>query len=433
VQAAAHASRLNPSSVPVTGTDMPPAAAPSLTPPPHTRTESTLAPTAEFTRIFLLAWIIRYIFRGAAKVGFNELETGKGIVPKIINAMSIPGRWFTKTVFKNKYPLSGMENAAYSVALGLGSGVLSLSYGDAVKKDMLNMFRECVAEEKGVPQEQITFRDITESSNAIIRRTVDNYHTKMRERLGTDALFFLASPLRSEGVTDLLLGGKGVQIFADTWKRKTTLFEDLVTFVNNKINPRNGLGQPVSIGEVFDLYQHYAEAFHPDRMFNNVLGGNPTDTTRWKNSQPIFQRITDLMNQTYAYKHSSAGNDTEACAGGARFALPMLIHLLGNDYIDPDKPAETRTAIEVANAYGIPALKQMSALLAQGQSLEQVQEHFKIQLPAPVEKPRASEKNGVLPKGSTMQPENAPIAKIDSATIAHEAPKPAVQAQATGA
>ncbi|MFZ8455710.1 hypothetical protein ACO1M1_14435, partial [Staphylococcus aureus] len=81
-------------------------------------------------------------------------------------------------------------------------------------------------------------------------------------RLATDALFIPAAMMRKDGWGDFMLGIKGVQLFAGTWKRKTTLFEDMVSFVTNKINPRNGLGQPIAVGEIFDIYQHYAEQFH---------------------------------------------------------------------------------------------------------------------------------------------------------------------------
>lgn len=404
---------------------------PMSAPPPHTRTESTLAPTAEFTRIFLLAWIIRYIFRGASGALFEEKLTAPGLRSKIMNVISSPGRvlqgWLGGT-----HKLSELEAASYSLAIGAGSGLLSWRYGNMVRNDIMNLFREAVADEKGIPQEQVTFRDISSSENAIIRRTVQNYHGKMVERLGTDALFFLAAPLKSGHITDLLLGTKGLQIFGDTWKRKTTMFEDLVTFVNNKINPRNGLGQPVNIGEVFDLYQHYAEGFHPDRMFKSVLGSNPEDIARWSHTQPVFQRITDLMNQTYAYKHSATNKSAEPFAGGANLALPKLIHLLGHDYINPDRPQESLLAVEVVNARGIPALKHMRAALAQGQSVTQVAQQFGVTLPLPsATKAAGGEKNGVLAKGSTMQLDQAePANRIDTASIAHEAPSRTAALQA---
>lgn len=381
---------------------------------PHTQTESTLAPTAEFTRIFLLAWIIRYIFRGAAKAGFEPLIENSGARGKVLNFLSKPGRWLTERVAKGRIPLDQMENAAYSTALGLGSGALSLNYSKLVKSDIQNLFRETVAEEKGIPQEQVTFKDIEASDNQIIQRTVQNYREKMWSRLGTDALFFAAAPLRSEGVTDLLLGAKGVQIFADTWKRKTTMFEDLVTFVNNKINPRNGLGQPVSLGEVFDLYQHYAEGFTPDKMFNNVLSKNATG--RWSHSQPIFQRITDLMNETYAYKHTTVADYQAAHVSGSDFPLPKLIYMLGHDLIDPDRPERTMALVEIMNAHGGTGVKQAVAQLDSGVSPQDVLKQFNLHMPKPQaeQEPKAENNNGVIAKGSTMQLDAVPSTTVDT-------------------
>lgn len=385
---------------------------------PHTQTQSTLAPTAEFTRIFLLAWIIRYIFRGAAKAGFHELNTEAGVASKIVNTLSAPGRWLSKTIFKDKIPMGELENAAYSVSLGLGSGALSLNYSKLVKQDIQNLFRESVAEEKGIPQEQVTFKDITASDNKIIKRTVENYREKMWSRLGTDALFLLAAPLRSEGVTDLLLGGKGVQIFADTWKRKTSMFEDLVTFVNNKINPRNGLGQPVTLGEVFDLFQHYSEAFTPNKMFNNVLSKNASG--RWAHSQPIFQRITDLMNETYAYKHTTPADYDAAKLSGSDFPLPKLIYMLGHDMIDPDRPDRTLALVEIMNAHDGKTVQHAMAQMNAGQSPQQVLQQLGLHYIAPEQRPhdpKVETSNGVIAKGSTMQADAVPSTTVDTAGL----------------
>lgn len=378
--------------------------------PLHTKTESTLAPTAEFTRIFLLAWIIRYIFRGAAGTAFEKLETTPGVRNRIINALSAPGRALKNTFFP-AVPLSQMEAAAYAGAIGVGSGWLSYRYSRMVKSDIQNIFSEAVAYEKGKPVEAITFDDIKQSDNHIVQRTVENHRSKLRSRLGTDALFFVAAGLRSAHITDFLLGAKGVQIFADTWKRKTTMFEDLITFINNKINPRNGLGQAITVGEVFDLYQHYSEMFHPAHMFHNVLERSSEEGARWAQSQPIFQRITELMNLTYAYKHSSVIDPTTGRAvPQADFALPKLIYLLGHDLIDVNKPQQTLATIEIANRFGIGAVKEMQAMMQTGATLEQVAKRFPVPLAPRVDKKKeADEKNGVIAKGSTMQLDQAEI------------------------
>jgi hypothetical protein len=384
-------------------------------PVPHTQTQSTLAPTAEFTRIFLLAWIIRYIFRGGAKVGFEPLKEGTTLTAKLTNMFSAPGRWLQRNSFGGRIPLNEMENAAYSVSLGLGSGLLSWQYSRMVRADIQNLFCETVAEEKGVAPSQVTFKDITQSDNRIIQRTVANYREKTWSRLISDSLFIFLAPLRSEGLTDLLLGGKGVQIFADTWKRKTTMFEDLVTFVNNKINPRNGLGQPISLGEVFDLYQHYTEAFAPEKMFNNVLSRNATG--RWAHSQPIFQRITELMNETYAYKHTTPADYNAAARSGSDFPLPKLIDMLGHDLIDPDRPERTLALVEIMNAKGQAATRDAARAIDAGQAPTAVLAQHGLTPHAPKDEKAPEGNNGVIAKGSTMQLDTAPRAVVEKAQL----------------
>jgi len=390
--------------------------------PPHTKTESTLAPTAEFTRIFLLAWIIRYVFRGASGTLFEKATEKPGLRNKITDLLSWPGRAFTNSFFPAT-KLSEMEAATYATTIGLGSGYLSYRYSKMVKSDIQNIFSEAVAYEKDKQPGEISFDDIKGSDNAIVQRTVQNYREKFFGRIGTDTLFFVAAALRHAHLTDLFLGFKGVQIFADTWKRKTTMFEDIISFVNHKINPRNGLGQPIGMGEVFDLYQHYTELFQPDRMFTTVVAQGKGEGIRWAASQPIFQRITELMNLTYAYKHTTVIDPaTGHSIPQADFALPKFIYLLGHDMIDISKPKETMARIEIANRFGIPAVKEMQAMLQSGASLAQVNERFPVPAhTAPEHTHKPDEKNSVIPKGSTMQLDRVegamPVSKIGAESI----------------
>ncbi|MEJ0009184.1 MAG: hypothetical protein WDN72_00720 [Alphaproteobacteria bacterium] len=38
----------------------------------------------------------------------------------------------------------------------------------------------------------------------------------------------------------------------------------------------------MTIGEIFDLYQHYSDDFHPDRMFKNPLVNDPQESQVWR-------------------------------------------------------------------------------------------------------------------------------------------------------
>ncbi|MBN8544154.1 MAG: hypothetical protein J0M34_07815 [Alphaproteobacteria bacterium] len=357
--------------------------------PMHSKTESTLAPTSEFTRLLLLALVSRYVFRGALGLAFAKkvdaaTTAGKGIggwIEKarvsILNTAGFGGRFIQRKLFP-KVPLDELEAATYTGALGLGSGALTLQYSQMVRNDIMNMFSESVGYEFGKSPDTVTFQDIERSQNMIVKATVKNYRDKMSERLLVDGLFVGAIPFRNGHLADLLLGVKGAQALSETWKRKSTMFEDLVTFVNNKINPRNGLGQPVTVGEIFDLYQHYNEQFNPQRMFSNVVERGTGEGAVWADSQVIFKRVAELMNLTYAYKHENLLDAQGQVIPQANFPLPKFVYMLGHDLIDTRNPKTTLAYIEVANRYGMEAVKDMQTELAKGTTLESLLERYPV-------------------------------------------------------
>lgn len=357
--------------------------------PLHSKTESTLAPTSEFTRLLLLALVSRYVFRGGLGLGFSkkintDAITGNGFGAwfekaraAILNTAGIGGRFIQKKLFPN-IPLDELEAATYTGTLGIGSGALTLQYSHMVRNDIISIFSESVGYEFGKSPDTVTFKDIERSQNMIVRATVKNYRDKMSERLLGDGLFVAAVPFRSGHLGDLLLGVKGVQALSETWKRKSTMFEDLVAFVNNKINPRNGLGQIITVGEIFDLYQHYNERFNPSNMFSNVVERGTGEGAVWADSRIIFQHITELLNLTYAYKHQTILDAQGNVVPQANFPLPKFIYLLGHNLIDTRNPETTLAYIEVANRYGMETVKQMQTDLAQGKTLQEFLEKHPI-------------------------------------------------------
>lgn len=385
--------------------------------PPHTHTQSTLAPTSEYVRYLLLGLPARYIPRGIFGTIFEKSPYKNSGIAK---ALTKPGDWLQK-----KFPNSTRENKealAYNTIMGIGSLALTTSYSWTVYKDVKNIFSEAVAEETGKDPSKITFVDLQRSDNRIVQKTMSNFWLRAGKRTLTDLLFFPAAMLRSTGLGDLMIGVKAGQAFAETWKRKTTMFEDFVTFINNKINPRNGLGQAITVGEIFDLYQHYTEQFNPQQMFTNVLEQGTGEGAIWAGSQPIFQRITQLMNDTYAYKHSSVLDpQTGHAIRQADFTLPKFIYLLGHDLIDVHQPQKTLVTIEIANRYGIAAVKEMSTMLRAGGSLDNVVARYPVTIPKFDPVVDREIKNGVIAKGSTMQLDSAQptssVQKIDLDSI----------------
>lgn len=391
------------------------------TSPLHTHTQSTLAPTSEWVRYLLLALPARYVPRGIVGMLYETEHHEGNMLGRGLAKLSA---WFQKaTGVKTIAEAKSKEALAYNAIMGIGSFALTASYARTVYGDIKNIFSEAVAEETGKPVSEIGWADLKQSDNRIVQKTINNFWHRSARRFATDLLFFPAAAARSTGAGDLGVGLKALQAFGETWKRKTTMFEDLITFVNNKINPRNGLGQAISVGEVFDLYQHYAQEYNPGAAFNNVLERSAGEGARWAQSQPIFERMTELMNLTYAYKHRSVIDESTGQAiRQADFALPKFIYLLGHDLIDVNQPALTLARIEVANRYGIGAIKEMQTMLASGANLAQVAERFPIAPHAPLPKKEpANEKNGVIAKGSTVQLDRAedalPANSIDAHSI----------------
>lgn len=380
-------------------------------------------------RYLLLALPARYVPRGIINAGFEtKAYTGNWLASGLSKAVN----GFQKLIKishldeKTKHTKAEQLGAlSYGVAMGLGSLALSASYSRTVYNDIKNIFSEAVALETGKSPADIKRQDLSQSDNRIVQKTMNNFWKRSLKRIGTDLLFFPVATLRSMHWVDVMVGAKAGQAFGETWKRKTTMFEDLITFINNKINPRNGLGQAINVGEIFDIYQHYNEAFNPQKMFTNVLESGTGEGARWAQSQPIFERMTQLMNLTYAYKHSSKIDPTTGHAiQQADFALPKFIYLLGHDLIDVNQPDKTMATIEIANRFGIPAVKEMHGMLAAGGTLAQVAERFPTPHFTSDEKQKPSTKNSVLPKGSTLQlsalPDNAdaPMTTIDAGSAA---------------
>ena len=379
----------------------------------HTQMQSTLAPTSEYVRYLLLGLPARYIPRGIIGIIFNtqpykDNALGRGLARVADWSQTHLGIAGDEATRAGK--AAHMWALCYNAAMGLGSLALTTSYSATVYTDIKNLFAEAVAMETGKRPQDINYADLQRSDNRIVQRTVDNFWKRTFRRVLSDLAFFPAAMARLVWGGDLVVGLKALQAFGETWKRKTTMFEDLVTFINNKINPRNGLGQAISVGEIFDLYQHYSEDYAPSRMFKNVVERGTGEGVIWAQAQPIFTRMTELLNLTYAYKHSSVLDPhTGHAVHQADFGLPTFIYLLGHDLINVNTPERTLATIEIANRYGIPAVKTMEQMLAQGTPLSEITARFPIPEihHEPSLAPEKSGKNGVIAKGSTVQLDQA--------------------------
>lgn len=418
----------------------PPAIAPYMEVPrnpPHSSTESTLAPTSEFVRYFLLAWPARYIFRGAFNSLFDKdagaaMQRTAGKITDIIHPS-------TRGVDRHSEARqSAMRNAngiALDASFGVGSLALTASYSHMVYRDMFNLFSETVAFEKGKDPSGVSFKDLQASNNKIVQKTLSNWYYKSAIRFGTDALFFARPLIRMAHWGDVVLGIKGLQLFTETWKLEPSLFEHISALVNNKINPKNGLGQPLSTSDTFDLYQHYHFQFSPEKAFTNVIDNDRREARTWATAKPVFDRITELMNLTYSYKHATRIDEaTGQPVREANFALPKFLYLLGQDMIDPERPARTLLFIEIANRVGIEGVKEAKQMLDNGTDFNTVLSRYPVTIDLtrnPVRElaPTAS-KSGTRPTADHAAP-SLQIARPEAALQGTLQPSPSAMQERT--
>lgn len=434
--------------------------------PQHSYTQSTLAPTSEFTRYVLLALPARYMFRSVfeslfhSETGYDwmqrpvnkwidnrwvnkivsELETvikqheipdkvrthldslkhtgdnivgyrspamieatqeylstdpeGKALQKKLIGILDKNGALgrvarekslipFALTHDDNKITTSGRNilrkavrgnvgHIGYGLTLGAGALALSLSYSYNVYKDMRHLFSEAVGYELDKDPKQVSITDIFSSNNKIVNATAHNFWWKLAERVGLSVPFFFVARALPLALADFTVGVTGARLLHETWNRKPTMFEDLVSFVNQKINPQNGLGQPIAVADIFDIYQHYCHYNQPDKAFKNVINANNEEGRNWGESQMLFSRIAQLLNHTYAYKHTTQYDNAGNVVKLADFALPKFIYLLGHDLIDAKRPAISLAYVEIANKEGIAGVQKAKEEFAAGATVEQV-------------------------------------------------------------
>lgn len=280
------------------------------------------------------------------------------------------------------------RSRVYDYSLGAASVALSVFYDLRVASDMKKVYAETVAYEMGKKPEDVTFSDLMHSQNALVESTKHSFLQKVAGRFATDAIFFAGGALehiprmgwlKKYAFTDLGVGVKGASLIHEVLEKKTTILEDLMQLIDTKMNPLKGLGAPISSADIFDLYQKYTQLADPNATFHDALSTQNNDGRDWNKAQTIFQRVSELMNETYKYKHIGkfVGDQHHEKAD---FALPKFLYLLGNGLIDTYKPEETLAFVEVANSYGVPAVKQLHQALQRGVPLSEALEGYPREL-----------------------------------------------------
>jgi len=313
----------------------------------------------------------------------------------------------------------------YDYGLGAGSLLMTGYYANRVASDIKKVFAETVAYEFDKDPKNVTYRDLWHSKNLLVKEVRENFIEKNLGRVGTDLIFFAGALGHIPGLGflkkyrcfgDIGVGAKGLQLVGEILNKNTTIFVDLVQLIDNKMNPLKGLGAPITVADTFDLYQKYTQAHDPKATFRDALSGQNHDGRDWGKAQAIFRRVSELMNLTYKYKHvghQPSDNEKEQ----ANFPLPKFLYLLGNGLIDTYKPEETLAYVEVANSYGIPAVRQLQRALERGIPVQQALVNYPEELRQSIRDiQKGGERNEETKANAPAERTVAPDTKIHSAS-----------------
>lgn len=273
----------------------------------------------------------------------------------------------------------------YDTLFGIGSILYTRSMQSGVRRDIQNIYAEAVGFEASKDPKDIALQDIRDSSNEIIQSTMKNYDRKRLIRYGITAIPFLrwVPQVRAIHWGEAAIGGWGLLWAADVWGREPTMLENFRSFVNSKLNPLYGIGEPIKSSDIIDLYQQYSYRFHPDIAFRSISVNDEDANLMWAKSERIFGRIASLMNESYNFKHTTELDpNTNLPKVKADFTLPKFIYLMGNGLLNARRPEWSMAFIELANqSPDMSAVKEAAKAMRQNASLADIVQKYNIDMP----------------------------------------------------
>lgn len=278
---------------------------------------------------------------------------------------------------------SDMFEVVYDNALGLGSLGMAYHIRRNVLSDMHSVYSEAVGFELNKDPSEVTEDDIFNSGNQIIQSTVKNFNRNQKFRFGISAIPFLKNirPMRFAHLGDMAVGAWAAMWAFDIWGREPTMLENFMNFINDKLNPLYGISDPIKSSDIINMYQQYAFRFAPERAFRSISVNDEDSNVMWAQSEKIFVRIAELMNESYNFKHTTRLDpETRTPVSSADFTMPKFIYLLGHGLINTRRPEWSMAFIEIANAFDMEAVKEAAKAFHDGAPLEQVLQKYPVNL-----------------------------------------------------
>lgn len=295
----------------------------------------------------------------------------------------LSARYFARPFFRKHWddpkpgekPPSYFSKHIYSGIVGVFMSGVTSFYALRTYKDMKSIFSEPLAWEFGKDPSEVNYSDFRHSKNTMVRQTMDNFVKYNVRRFGVNAAFFLPFlfkpvfkkyDLHPETGVDFGIGANAIYLFSDVVGRRMTPFEELQQLIDRKVNHADRFGDQVTGYDLLDVYERHAPRGPIDSFLE--YRGKP----EWDKAMMLFERMADLMNQTY---HNTIPREK------ADFGFPKFVYLVGNDMVDPRHIDLSMAGIEIANRDGIPTAIQFANDVKQGLNFEQLAQkyHFEPQ------------------------------------------------------
>lgn len=297
-------------------------------------------------------------------------------------------RPFLRASWDSKKPEDFYKKQSYSAFAGAAMEAVTGFFAYRTWKDMRNIFAEALAWEFDKDPKDVGMVDFLKSKNTMVQQTLGNYIRYNVRRIGINTAFFLPlvagtllkkvpglNKLIKEGSrwhpdqwhpesgADMGLAANALYLFSDVISRRITPFESLQTAIDLKIHHAEHVGDQMTASDLLDIYERHA-AKGTIGSFRDHRG-----TPEWDRSLLIFNRMAELMNQTYGNTENKEKSD---------FGIPKFIYLVGHNLIQPKNVEQTLAYIEIANRYDVPALKQV---IKNGAPLSEILKQYPVKIP----------------------------------------------------
>lgn len=226
------------------------------------------------------------------------------------------------------------------------------------KKGVVTTYETVLRKELGIADDRpVTFQDARHSTNPIIQKTAEYYTRKSRFRHATDlasGINFVkpemdGKPLSGmravQGAKSIFFAWYFIERFTGSHYSAINIWnktEGVATLANRAVNKGTNPGEPVSLGDIIDLYENYQKEQELGKSF----------TTDEKLTRIVFQQMARYMNANYI----SNLLDPKDVAGseGTSMSFDKLIEFVGRGGIDIDSSLKTAALLEIIARTDIP-------------------------------------------------------------------------------